>query len=386
MADIEITGKDYSNLSIVYSDKNIIRNIEGQETLVEFNTNSNEFSQTTYTLPVFSDSNFDINSLIIDGRFATETNRKLPLISRVRVETGYLPFEFNVEMNDTIVDEEKISCKLKINYKQYSWVAPELPFNPTTESIRNAILYDDNNYYASDKLVFGIMKDMGRVQEKASDYIGNNSRGIKPPSTIIEVKRALKTSLLFTLVKKDDKYYLNVRGRQLVWNGYMNNVALNRFYLDIVDSVEFTFQYKGINSTEKNFKYVAENSQSFATDDPYELESNELMQYTIGQPQDEKISKITAEKIFDGTNINRQIVSFDLLNVQKYDFDNGDGTQTRRYLTSRDLIKIKDENDNWVGEYNDEEGNSVVPYFEIIQIENIWDGSFYKRITAKQVL
>ena len=45
------------------------------------------------------------------------------------------------------------------------------------------------------------------------------------------------------------------------------------------------------------------------------------------------------------------------------DFETKNGSIDNRYLDVGDLIKIKDENDKWVGEYIDANGDSQISYF-----------------------
>lgn len=395
MDDIVITGKDYVNFDTTYSDLNIIGNVKGEEYLI----NEARVSNFTILNGNLDFSNVEDFSTIpnITGNFLTSKKDWYWFDLFTRGENIYKTGKCVARTKTAIYNSNDISIIPKIKYKKYY-----------VESDKFSILNGKN--YKSSKLVYEqIRQEKYAVENTEDNYIFEIEKTLpfNLCSRTLTYPFNIKASISYPETSKQKYPISDIRivsvdesgttiefeYRMLIWRGYnaiwadwLGFYANNDLHLYVADSIDFQIQTNGVDVMANEFSYISENSQSFATDDPYELESNELMQYTVEQTEDEKISKITAEKIFDGTNINRQIVTFDLLNVQKYDFDNADGTQTRRYLTSRDLIKIKDENDNWVGEYNDEEGIAVVPYFEIIQIENIWDGSFYKRITAKQVL
>lgn len=395
MADIVLTGKDYINFDTTYSDLNIIRNVKGEEYSINEATVSN-FTILNGNLDFSNVEDFSTIPNII-GNYLSYKKDWLWLDLFTRGESVYKIGKCVARTETAIYNSNNISIIPKIKYRKYY-----------VESDKFSILNGEN--YKSSSLIYEqIRQEKYAVKNTEDNYIFETEKtlpfnlcsanmtyalGIKVSESYPETSKQEYPISDIRIVSVDesgttiefDYRMLIWRGYNSIWHGFLGSYSNSDLHLYVVDSIEFQIQANGVDVSVNDFSYVTENSQSFATDDPYELESNELMQYTVGQPQDEKISKITADKIFDGTNINRQIVSFDLLNVQKYDFDNGDGTKTRRYLTSRDKIKIKDENDNWVGEYNDDNGNVVVPYFEIIQIENVWDGSFYKRVTAKQVL
>ena len=116
------------------------------------------------------------------------------------------------------------------------------------------------------------------------------------------------------------------------------------------------------------------------------------MQYEENAPYNIRQSYLSSQKILDGASKNRMIVSFDLLNCTPRQFEqngtdiNGVPTYETRQLKTGDLIKLKDPNNNFLGEYYDDSGNLIIPYFEIISYHGRWDGAFHAEIICKQKL
>ena len=158
-------------------------------------------------------------------------------------------------------------------------------------------------------------------------------------------------------------------------------------YLDNATSIQFKVQGKSIQTEENNFKYGDGQYKE------YELETNELMQYEKDQPINTRQSYITSEEMLDRTQINRMIVSFDLLDCDKIVEDilvpateTTPAVTANRYLEVGDLIKLRDQNGDFIGQYYDDTGNLVIPYFEIISYHGRWDGTFHVEIVCKQKL
>ena len=144
----------------------------------------------------------------------------------------------------------------------------------------------------------------------------------------------------------------------------------------MVRLINFKVRANTISVNENTFDY------GNFDEEPYALESNEFLQYENGESVEDRMSYNVSQEIFEKTERNRMLVSFNLFRLDKLDWD-GDGNL--RFIRSRDRIKIKDELGNYLGVYYDDSGNEIIPEFEVIRANGKWDGKFYKEIVAKQV-
>lgn len=394
MADIVITGRDYANFSTTFSDLNIIRSATGGEYFVDgasavsFNIEAN--SIVNENGEVYPEQHFvDGMPSEFGGFFAKTENRVFGAVSfSFRKELGYLSGSIKAHTSDVIYDINSIGVDVQVQYNRYQKKANDIlyKYNAYENTFVYSLIYDGANLSDENKDLQAdnsLPNDPVRYwekhyfQPKYSEFNLDNKQYISKP-------RILSVSEEGTTVQIDFKL--------LVWSGH-NDVTEhilfiieNTLFLDVATKITLSVKASTVETEENKFDYVSADSQSFNTDEAYELESNELLQYTKDQPIEERMSYNLSSKIFDKTNINRQIVSFDLLKVEKYTFIDNSGNEISRYLQSRDKIKIKDEKGQWLGTYNDANGNEVVPYFEVVKCENRWNGKFYKHIVCKQAI
>lgn len=401
MADIVITGRDYVNFNTTFSDLNIIRGANGSEYLVD-GTSSVAFTIQPNNIvnengEIFPEQHFVDGAPTEFGGFIAGSSKLDTIYNSqnrtYRKELGYISGEVIAHTSNVIYDINSISVDVAVEYDTY---------RGSNTQVSGPILYYNNAF--ANTFVYSLIYDSRNLKEDESNVQVENSLPNKPAKiSIYELYNAIKgntyreynldnrqrISRPQILSVSDEGTTIKFTFKLLVWSGF-NEVSVylvptfNDLFLNVAKKITLRINANTITTEENEFSYLSENSQSFNTDEPYELERNELFQYTKNQPIEERLSYAVANKIFDKTNINRQIVSFDLLKIKKYGFVDGAGNTTVRYLQSRDKIKIKDEKGQWLGAYNDNDGNEVVPYFEVVKCENKWNGKFYKHIVCKQ--
>jgi hypothetical protein len=388
MSDIILTGKDYNNFYTSFSDLNIIRKVNGNEYLIE-NTNLENLdinSSSSITSNGVVNINYPITGLV-SLSFSSAVTKNLFNSGYCRKELVFLSGTFTAHTTSAIYDAKSLGVSVKVNYNKYKKTSNSILTNSNYkaralvyEAIRTSDNLEQSNIIVENSLpnqntkITSHLLGASFIITSYNELSRDNTQSIQPP--------------IITSISVEDGTTIRVNYKILIWSGYdiVNNYGItinNELHLDCANSITFGVQGNSITILKNEFEYAKENSQSFNTDTPYELESNELMQYTLNENIIDRLSYKTAQDIFDKTYINTQLVTFDLLNIKEYEFGSGENLETRK-LQAKDLIKIKNENGEFVGIYTNENGEEVVPYFEIIKVENIWDGSFYKKITCKQ--
>ena len=394
MADIIITGKDYANFNTTFSDLNIIRSAKGGEYLVDgassvsFNIVGNDIINDNGE--IYPERHF-INSMPkkFGGFLAKSEDYYWGLINLTyRKELGYISGQVVAHTTDVIYDSNSIGVDVSVQYDRYQVKNNNILYknNAYENTFVYSLIYDSSNLSDENKDLqaqWSLPNDPVRYWNKANIFHHHYSEFNLDNNQYVSNARITSVSENGTTVQVDFKF--------LIWSGH-NDLTANPFssdstlFLDVANKIILSIKANTIETQENKFDYTSLDSQSFNTDEAYELESNELLQYTKDQPAEERMSYNLSSKIFDKTNINRQIVSFDLLKVEKYTFIDNSGNETSRYLQSRDKIKITDENGKWFGAYNDSNGKEIVPFFEIVKCENKWNGKFYKHIVCKQAI
>lgn len=396
---LEISSKDYNNLRTDYSDPNIINRVQGSEFLIDdasvvdfyFNNNpsqkeyaisvpislnTNELKYYSYSLGK-SGANIQENQ-VVWGReeFATISGTFSAKIDQV-VFSDSISIEYDIDY-DSYQKTEKDLINSS-NYKQLQYV-----FN-SINNLSNMINKDESDnripQVINNSTIFNGFRDGYIYYEWRTGFLGRivNKNGILFTGSVPGVS----TDIKITSIDKNElgETLINVSYSICVWYGYTkyqkgSNPEEWENLLRVARSIKFKVRANTINTTENTFDYGDSN------EDPYALESNEFLQYQNGEPLEDRMSYETAQEIFEKTERNRMLVSFNLFRLDKLDWD-GDGNL--RFIRSRDRIKIKDELGNYLGIYYDSSGNEIIPEFEVVRANGKWDGKFYKEIIAKQV-
>lgn len=383
---LEISSKDYNNLRTDYSDQNIISRVQGTEFLID--------DASVVNFDIIPNSLIDSSGTIIPSlppsgnpniNFAWAEAGWYFITRRVhgRAEGITISGSFSAKINEVIYDANNISVDYEIDYDSYY--------------SENEIILSNN--YKSNQFVYNAIRSNAYLVNK--DEHGNRIPQILNNSNFDMNTGSVYAQFLWA--NKESSYRVNLTSnisvsnivvntltgettvtinfRLPLWYGYniyKTWVTNSEFknYLNVLNKIKFRVRANTINVTENTFDYG-----DFA-EDPYALESNEFLQYQNGEPLEDRMSYNVSQEIFEKTERNRMLVSFNLFRLDKLDWG-GDGNL--RFIRSRDRIKIKDELGNYLGVYYDSSGNEIIPEFEVVRANGKWDGKFYKEIIAKQV-
>lgn len=429
MEDIIIDASQYSNLKTTYSEKNNIDNVKGKEykvngtTIINFSfeqgnifVNDNgvmeiNYTEHTDTSETPSSSFASINgNAIPNGSLTSSQDYKVIELHGVkfylRAEDYQLSGTFRAKTEQAILDVNTISASCEITYNTYEYVTnypSEQPIinnyansslNPSYEVIRkpsnqqNVIEVDGQKETSPQTTDIRIPNQPAVFKTQVVGIFQTDAYSTNTNLSMCELSkpRIISTDDGSTTVEVDFKISLwSAYNDILVTQWLVGDFHYIKYVLNNVTSIQFKVQSNGISTSENEFKYGDGKYKE------YELESNELMQYTENQSYNTRQSYLTSQKMLDKTQINRMIVSFDLLRcdrvvskVIREATDTEEEVLSYDYLDTGDLIKIKDQNDNFIGQYYDDSGNLVIPYFEIISLHGRWDGTFHFELICKQ--
>lgn len=438
--DIIIDATQYTNLVTTYSEKNNIDNIKGTEyritgtELIDFTFadnnpyvdesglmtinyvqhNDND-TTPTYSFAGINDSAFPFDNLswdydqashVVNDLYGTRTT------SNLRTENYVLQGTLHASTTEVIQDINSIAASCTIKYNSYHFhtgqpdqqIITQTNMNRNTQNPVFEIIRTQQYQVNKQQNMDGEWETTEQTVENSSiPYQQSTYTYQSPTGVIYSYVRELKYQPALCELSKprvtvsDSGTSVDVDYKITIWFGATDVVIAEwgvftqakfyDYYLDNIVEIQFQVQGKSIQTEENEFKYGDGQYKE------YELETNELMQYMEGQDYTTRQSYITSEKMLDQTQINRMIVSFDLLDCSKIvDYVVREGSDTeepvvmKRFLDTGDLIKLKDQNDNFIGQYYDDNGTLVTPYFEIISYHGRWDGTFHVEIVCKQKL
>ena len=436
MAVTEINATQYTNLQTTYSEKNNIDNVKGVEykvngtDVIEFQFEDNnsivdsngkiEIGYVTHndgdTTPTYSFESINghsipnnaINIGNIQGKAFDGDSQGNWFI---RKENYVINGTFRAYTTEVIQNIDDISVSCEITYNTYHYET----HNPS-EQILNI---SNNSSWTKDKPVYEIIRTPNNQQNTYEDAEGNIETQIQTtdtalPGSIATIRTRIvgmfedwyasagtinsiyKLSKPKIISNDENGVTVEIDYTISIWDAHneilitqwgVGNAHFFNYYINNATSIQFKVQANGISTTENQFKYGDGQYKE------YELESNDLMQYEENQSYEDRQSYKTAQKMLDATQINRMIVSFDLLDLRKIVAEtvrpadtNNEAVIINRYLNTGDLIKIKDQNDEYIGQYYDDSGNLVIPDFEIISYHGHWDGTFHVEVVCKQKL
>lgn len=437
MADIIIDATQYTNLKTTYSEKNNIDNVKGTEyrvtgietvdfefanddpyidetglMTINYVQHENDDSTPSYSFAGINESAFPFDNLTWDwdnGAYSATSLYSGKLYAYLRTENYVLSGTLRAHTSETIQDINSISASCDITYNSYHQdgdannqifplsIIGRSTQNPVFEIIRKP--ENQTNVYQDQDGQTQIQTQTAEgtsipYQQSTFTYqspvglVYSYSYALKYQPSLCEFsKPRVTTSDSGTEVEVDYKITIWFGSSDAVYVqwGIFGLYDVIDAYLDNATSIQFKVQGKTIQTEENNFKYGDGQYKE------YELETNELMQYEKNQEVSTRQSYISSQRMLDKTQLNRMILSFDLLDCNKIVDDKViPSTETnpeikiKRYLEVGDLIKIKDQNGDFIGQYYDDSGNLVIPYFEIISYHGRWDGTFHVEIVCKQ--
>lgn len=436
ITDIVIDASQYTNFKTVYSEKNNIDNINGIEyrvtgtKVVDFSfPNNNEYinengemnieyveHNDNDPMPEYSFSkinNYSFPYDRIEQLIDFGTNDTIGIYgnqkSYLREENYVISGTFRAYTTEAIQDINNISVSCEITYNTYRKEIrnpdeqlilnnySNMTLDPSFEVIRTPSNQVNKNE-VDGTITTEIQTTQTALPQGTGQFLHRDPLGVFTP-LFVDIK--LK---YFPPICELSKPRVKVEGDQTVaeidyrinlWNGYTDVLVVEyglfgqanfyNYHLNNATKIKFKVQGNSIETAQNEFKYGDGQYKE------YELESNELMQYEINQDYTTRQSYLSSQKMLEKNKINRMIVSFDLLKCDKIvaeiikpsDSDS-ESITVKRFLNTGDLIKIKDQNDNYIGQYFDDNGNVITPYFEIISYHGIWDGSFHIEVVCKQ--
>lgn len=389
MASFKVTARDYVDLKETLSEKNIINTVGGKEYVVKSiegtvlspivgeeeqnpkvinpNTVSRIFSSKPY-----NNNNARYNKDLLrrsaDDYITLLNTPGGPILDEdyARTEALFFKGEYEFTTNVVINDLKSLACNFVINY---------------TKSDTDSLYGYGRNYWIIDNKTaffgFGGEFPMSAEQLETTKFL-DVKNGVAIAKTILNYSEIIAYSPKQTeycnaeVIETTESYTkIRVKYNFRIWaawsgdNGWEGNTVL------CVDKITINTTANTVDTDEKTFHYQG---NMVNTERKYELETNELFQTTLDERDENKLSYKTYEKIANAFDVDRRIITFDLLNPVKVEIDDNikytEGRTQERYLDTDDEFSIYDGHDEYIGD------------FKVIQSNPVWDGSYHKIITA----
>lgn len=381
-----LTAYDYKDLKQTYSEKNIINQTNGNEYVIDVATTQqitdiNDKSQEIAISPLNMSYSLSAQymEVCIRGIFA-----KQYIQGRDEAISNYI--SLSIETDEIITDTNNISVGLTIYYNKYH--ADGDYINGTNMSSRKPVynqIYksqyktNDSLLTATEKLPYSHSELVGRNIAWTDRWNSGENLDMTPPANRLNVK-CQKLS--------NDHFKITVSGWVCTWWGYNYSKADkwgqrgNNATLLAAEKIGLTISANTVEAREIEFVYSRDDELDYgnAIGKNYLIESNEFMQTDENLGETYRQSYKTSKQIFDAYDQDRTIVSFTLLNCEKYNV-NG----KYRYLQAEDLIYIKDENDEYISDELNANGEQIASVFEVIKTRPVWDGSFSMEVTCRKI-
>ena len=440
MADIKIYAEDYANLTETFSEKNIINTVSGQEYLVtsagqatlllqevgqekpieeiilDPDTRSIMFIGSSYTSAGsyqsfggkdWQSARAEASSLI--GIKSYEYAR-----AEEQIFEGSKEFVVVGDIASQVTRNTKLVCDFEIRYTQsegdvidrdaYKFPGKTAFFSENIFPFkyengikvtgkdgyfRNAadeIVHSTSNYFIQCEGSTAVATVMILPQEQYThtDYVG-----VPPPqggmqyckAEIIQVAgEPIKDSGENTVTATETK--IRVSYRFAIWAAFNHNDAVSKKSTVLcVDEIAIKVKIDSLSFSVVDFVYTADN---VTKERKYELETNELFQFYAANAAGSatNLSRKIAEAVIDSYSTDRRIITFDLLKMEKYQFDDANkyfnvANDTSPFLSNEPrYIDVDDEFDLY-GEHGEFNGT-----FKVLKANGIWDGAYHKNITA----
>lgn len=381
-----ITPFDYKDLKQTYSEKNIINQTSGDEFVIDLAstrsiTDVNDKPAEVSIVP-FSGSytlGASYMSATIRGIFAKQHMQCRDEYMRVYVSCS-------IETDEIIVDTKNIAVGMTIYYDKYHANGDYVTGSnmSSSSSVYRQIMTDGNKQNsdllaASEKLPYEHSTMEGRHIAWTDRWNSGDSIGGAFPSNSLTV-RCQKLA--------NDHFKITVSGWVCTWWGYNYTKAdkwaqrANNATLLVARKLAFNISANIVEEREIEFTYARDDEKDYgnAKGKNYEIESNEFMQTDENLGDSQRQSYKTSKQIFDAFDQDRTIITFTLLNCEKYLIDGN-----YRFLKAEDYIYVQDENGELISDEINANGDLVPSVFEIIKTRPIWDGTFSMEVVCKKV-
>lgn len=393
-----ITARDYLNLRQENSEKNIINQTFGDEYIIDT-------SQSITLEDLYGrDTEFNIDPL--DGGVnafpydsqAWELRRGLVYKwLGLKNEYYYHSGSFTIETDTVISDPNSIAVELTLEYDQYHIDRNTQGLNPT--NLISASNYN-SNVSAYEPMKIEAYKTNGETRLTAQTNLPYETSSLKVTAAIFgfeqqnsPLSNAFPPTNIMTDIKKvyvaggGEHYQITVRYSVCTWwgkNYHETNVYATTSSADLmaVKKIKFKITANKVNARNSEFTYKRDVTSSYrnAIGKNYDIDSNELIQTEEETIYTNRTSYQISNEIFDAFDTDRSVVSFILLNCDKYLVG-----EEQRYLRTEDLIYIEDENGELISDDIAANGDMVPSVFEIIKTRPIWDGTFSMEIVCRKI-
>ena len=383
-----LTAYDYKDLKQENSEKNIINQTFGDEYIIDL-------AQTTNITDINSASTeFDITPLgggnYVNG-YEYQSGRAQGIFVGQslysRNEYYRHSGSFTIETDEIITNTNSIAVKLTLEYDKYHDTS-----NHLTSSNYNSAL-------SAYKTIYANAYKTNTSKLNATTNLPYETSGMKivtfglfgleiSSQTAYLSENYPRNSISYSVKKlANDHYQITVYYNIVTWWG--KSWAQGDKWgqsstsdLWVATKLKFALTANTVSAREVEFEYARDESQNYsnAVGKNYNIDSNEFIQTDENTSPAQRTSYALSNEIFNAFDTDRAIVSFTLLNCEKY-LIGGE----YRYLRSEDLIYIQDENDELISDEINANGELVPSVFEIIKARPIWDGTFSMEIVCRKV-
>lgn len=382
----EVRREHYKDLSETLSEKNVINKVSGKEYLVRVDSSS-VIQSVEIETGIFNDLfNIDANEILTPKYNANlkKTSKKQDIIYffqalsiYLRTETFYSKgvYEFKVPENTDISKGISLSFELQYYYiKSTNQIINKDNYNndgvsaylsnkklPTPEhSSKNKYLWNLSSKFIWQKTPYGPHEYIATIKPYSEQEYIRSKIVKKVDGTYIQIEYNVRTWYTY------NETFIPFIGS---WEYENGGYAVNKIKVDVLSTA--------ITTESLDFEH---NTSNIQTERKYTLETNELLQYDETKQLEEQQSFLNAQKIFESYDIDRRIISFDMIDPVRAIVDDSEiytnseedmaSVQIERFLDTDDQFKIFDINNKSMGE------------FIVLKSEPIWDGSYHKLITA----
>lgn len=381
-----LTAYDYKDLKQENSEKNIINQTFGDEYIIDLAQTTNitdiNDASTEFNITPLGGGNYvngyEYQSGRAQGIFVGQS-----LYSRNEYyrHSG----SFTIETDEIITDTNSIAVKLTLEYDKY-------------RDENDNHLSDSNysSYLSAYKSIYSNVYKTNTSKLNATTNLPYETGGMRIITFSLfgigetqMLSENYPTNYISYRVKKlaNDHYQITVYYNVVTWWGkswaegdkWGQSKSCD---LWVATKLKFTLTANTVSAREVEFEYARDESQNYsnAVGKNYNIDSNEFIQTDENTSPAQRTSYALSNEIFNAFDTDRAIVSFTLLNCEKYLIDG-----EYRYLRSEDLIYIQDENDELISDEINANGELVPSVFEIIKARPIWDGTFSMEIVCRKV-
>lgn len=384
-----ITPFDYTNFKQEFSEKNIINQTSGTEYIIDAATSTNitDINNTSLEVPI---TPLGGGTTAYCWGAMTGMARGIFAKQYIQGREEYYRHSgtITLETDAIITDTNGISVNVSIDYDKYHSNTDVVTDNNCNGSVSvfNQIRtsgnkVNDSTLTTSEKLPY----EHSTLKVAILDFFGGRLfyTGDNHPTS------SFPQNTVYCTCKKlpNDHYQIVIHYSIITWWG-KNYVEAGKWSqsnscdLWVATNLSFSVKANTVTAHELEFNYSRNDESSYtnAHGKNYEIDSNEFLQTDENTGASQRQSSILSTEIFEKYDTDRAVVSFTLLNCEKYEI----GNETR-YLQAEDLIYIEDSDGSLISDDINSNGVLVPSVFEIIKARPIWDGTYSMGIVCRKI-